>query len=333
MATSFTYLSLFLAFFITYVSLPNWIKVAKKFGFTGEDINKVSKKQIPEAGGLCVILGFVVSYFVYLGSLVFLSDIEPSKILFAFAAVCTIILAAFTGFIDDILGWKLGFTRWYKLLLTMVIPLPIMVINAGQSVMNVPFLGLFDFGLVFPLILVPLAIIGSSNGFNMLAGFNGLEAGQGIIILSTLGVISYLQGSYPIAVLCLIISVSLLAFLFFNFYPAKAFPGDTLTYSIGATIGVVAILANAEKFGLILFIPYFIELILKIRGKLKKESFGKPLKNLVKNRYDKNYSLTHLGIYLLGGRAKEYNVVFLIWSFEMICASIALLSYFKVLPL
>ncbi len=47
---------------------------------------------------------------------------------------------------------------------------------------------------------------------------------------------------------------ALLAFLWFNWYPAKVFPGDTLTYSVGALVACIAILGDMEKIAVILFI-------------------------------------------------------------------------------
>ncbi len=57
------------------------------------------------------------------------------------------------------------------------------------------FLGTLDTGLLYPLLIIPIGMIGASNAFNMLAGYNGLEAGMGIVILSTLGLIAYNTGN------------------------------------------------------------------------------------------------------------------------------------------
>ncbi|MBU4491391.1 MAG: hypothetical protein KKD69_02900 [Euryarchaeota archaeon] len=51
---------------------------------------------------------------------------------------------------------------------------------------------------------------------------------------------------------------ALIALLYFNKYPAKVFPGDTLTYPVGAIVAIVAILGNMEKSAVILFSLYYI---------------------------------------------------------------------------
>src|SRR5207237_447238 len=99
-----------------------------------------------------------------------------------------------------------------------------------RSIVGLPFVGQIDLGIIYSLLLVPLAIIGTSTTFNFLAGFNGLEAGQGIIILSALGVLAFFTGSHWLTLVAFCMVASLLAFLFFNFSPAKVFPGDVLTY-------------------------------------------------------------------------------------------------------
>ncbi|MBU4373171.1 MAG: hypothetical protein KKD69_00910 [Euryarchaeota archaeon] len=88
-----------------------------------------------------------------------------------FATVASILIATIIGMIDDMLGWRTGIRQSKKVLLTFLIPVPLMVINAGQNTMAFPFLGTIDIGLLYPLLIVPVGIIGASNAFNMLAGF------------------------------------------------------------------------------------------------------------------------------------------------------------------
>jgi len=60
----------------------------------------------------------------------------------------------------------------------------------------------------------------------------------------------------------------------------------------------MAILGNYEQFAIFIFIPYIVETGLKLRGKLKKESFGMPQKDgSLKNRYNKFTSLNELLVF------------------------------------
>jgi len=56
------------------------------------------------------------------------------------------------------------------------------------------------FGIFYALLIVPIGITGATTTYNMLAGFNGLEAGQGIIILGFLSFIAFMTGNPWLAV-------------------------------------------------------------------------------------------------------------------------------------
>jgi UDP-N-acetylglucosamine--dolichyl-phosphate N-acetylglucosaminephosphotransferase len=89
--------------------------------------------------------------------------------------------------------------------------LPMMVINSGQSTMNLPIVGPMDLGILYPLLIVPLGIVGASNAYNMVAGYNGLEAGMGIIILSALGYFAFITGKQSAAILAICMVSALIA--------------------------------------------------------------------------------------------------------------------------
>lgn len=304
-----------------------WIGVARRNDLIGKDMNKFKGENVAEAGGIAAISAIILGilFYVFIKTFVLMSDANLPNIL---VLSVTLLLAMIIGFIDDVLGWKKGLKQWQKALMTLPIAIPLMVLNAGQHAMNVPFFGNIDFGWIYPILFVPIAILGTTNGFNILAGYNGLEAGLGAIIFSFLGVIALKSGSTWLAVIAGIIVFSLIGFLMFNIYPSKVFPGDSLTYSLGALIGVFAVLGNMEKLALFVFIPFIIEGILKARSRLKAENFGIPKKDgSLESRYDKNYSLTHVAIRILKatkGKATEKDVVYLIWSFELILVVIAL---------
>lgn len=321
-------LSFFISFVTTLLLLPYWIKRAKIAGLVGVDLHKLNKPKLAEMGGIIVVFGFLIGVLFYIGIRTFYFD-NSDYILKILSILTTILIITVIGLIDDILGWKIGLRQWQKPLLCLIAALPIMVVNAGQSRLVFPLFGAIDFNLFYAILLVPVAISGASNGFNMLAGYNGLEAGLGIIILTTLAYVSWIANASWVSVIALCMVFSLIAFLIYNKYPAKIFPGNTLTYSVGALIACVAIFASIERAALILFIPYFLELILKLRGRFKKESFAKIGKEgLLVQPYAKFYGLEHVSIYILDkikrNSATEKNVVYLLWCIQLIFAVIVL---------
>ncbi|MEM2954433.1 MAG: glycosyl transferase family 4 [Candidatus Nanoarchaeia archaeon] len=321
-ATILVIIMVFVTFSLTYELTKIWIKIAKSRNLVGTDMNKLDKKECAEAGGIAVILALTFGLFgyVFLKTYLFHSETHFINVL---AIINTILLAGFLGFIDDVLGWKKGLSQWQKPLLTIPIALPLAVLGIGMQELILPFLGKIEVGLLFPLFFVPLAIVGASNGFNMLAGLNGLEAGMGAIILGALTLL-LAKGTPWLALISGLACASLICFLMFNWYPAKVFPGNSLTYAVGALIGIVAILSEYTKAAILLFLPYFLELFLKARCKFKGESFGIPQKDGSLKPPEKICSLTHI---FMKFAKTEKRTVLGILSFELVLAFLVIILY------
>lgn len=295
------------SFLLAVNGMPKWIKKCKKSGYLWEDMNKFEHpRNVASSGGFVVIMSFILGVLTYIAiRTLFIYSEEGTIEIFALLSV--ILIFTIVGLTDDFLGWKQhGLSKRFRLFFAVFASIPLIVINAGTSAVNFPFLGLIDFGIFYSLFFIPLGIAGASASFNMLAGFNGLEAGQGIIILSFFSYVAYVVGTPWLAMVGFIMVFPLFVFYLFNKYPAKVFPGDSLTWSVGALIAGMAILGNFEKIALFVFMPYFLEVGLKLRGGLKKESFGKPNKDgSISLPYEKIYGVTHLVIFILSKIKKK----------------------------
>ena len=326
-------LAILVSFCLTALFLPKWIKKCKQVGLLWEDMNKFNHpKNVVASGGVVVVLSFILGVLFYIAVRTFFIESVDGVSLSIFALVSVICILTIVGLADDLLGWHHGgLSTKFRIFLAFGSSIPLIVINAGVHVINLPYFGNVELGLIYPLILIPLAIAGVTTTYNFLAGFNGLEAGQGIIILSFLSFISYVTGTSWLALVGLIMVGALLGFYFYNKFPAKVFPGDSLTYAIGALIAGMAILGNFEKIAIFIFIPYIIETFLKLRGGLVKQSFGIPQKDGgLKLPYDKIYGLTHLSIFILSKfkrKVTEKDVVYLIFSFQIIICLVALVLF------
>lgn len=322
MVTIYSTIALIGTFFFTLYLVPRWIFRARKAGLLGKDMHKEGYPVKPEAGGLPVICGFISGVLLYVafkvilvGPVVYIIDIM--------AAITAVLIAAIIGLVDDILGWKMGLRSIHKLILTFAIAVPIMVVHAGDRFFALPFIGLVDLGIVFPFLVIPLIIMFTANAFNMLAGYNGLEAGMGIIILFTLSLIAYGVGHYWVGFLGIAMCAALAAFWLFNRFPAQVFPGDTLTYAVGALIGIVAVLGGIERYAGILLIPYGLQFLLKARGRMKKESFAELRGKGLHLAYKHVYGLEHIALRLqqrLTGRATERGIVFQLYGLQLVFA-------------
>lgn len=282
-----------------YVMLSWWIKVAPILGFLGKDMNKPGHPLVVEAGGLWVVLAFVFGIMSYVALDTY---IDASHDTVPLLAVClTVLLAGLLGFIDDLLGWKKGVTPVKRVLLTVPIALPLVVVKAGYTVVEIPFIGPLDLGVFYPLVVVPIGVLGASNAFNMIAGYNGLEALQGVVLMVFATVLMLLRGNTDFLYLAMpVVSSIALFYLLYNRYPARMFPGNSFTYGVGSLYASLAIYWSFEKYAVLSFALYFVELLLFIRGLLNgvyKENFGLVLDDgSLLPPYSKSYSITHVAI-------------------------------------
>src|SRR3989338_936802 len=320
-----------ISFLVAYLLIPVWIKKAHAIKLLWTDMNKSNKPLIAGSGGVMGVLGFLIGVLTFIAYRVFYLH-NNTYLIEILAVLLVVVFASGIGLIDDLMGWRrCGLSRRSRLALLLFAAVPLMAINAGRAIIDVPGLGNVNLGIIYPLFFIPIGVAGATSTYNFLAGYNGLEAGQGILILSGLAVVAIFTGSIWLGAIALCMIASLTAFILFNFYPARVFPGDSLTYAIGSLIAVMAVVGNFEKVAVFFFMPYIVETFLKARGRLAKYSFGRPLKDgTLELSYDKIYGLEHLAIYLLRKlniRSTEKNVVFLLWSFQLMIILIGLLIF------
>ena len=213
----------------------------KAAGIIGRDIHKTGQPEIPEMGGLALILAVGIA-----GA--FIPDL-PEWLLPVF------LLFGVVGIIDDLTSLR----QLHKVVLSLLVSAPLLSMEITPTV-SLPGFTL-NLGVLYPIFAL-LFVTGSANLVNMLAGFNGLEAGTSGIALLFLALLT----DGPARTLALTGSGAALAFLLWNRYPAKVFPGDTGTLSLGALIGLVAIVGKVEFYGAILLLPHFLDFVIKAAG-------------------------------------------------------------------
>jgi len=251
---SFTIIAeVLLAFLITYLAAPPLIKKLKERKITGIDIHKPEKPVCAEMGGLLVLLGVTGAFcFAYL--------MEGFRNYALLGAFLTIVFVGLTGVVDDFLALR----QRYKPLLVALASTPLILASVNHvDYIWFPFFGELHFG-YFYLLLVPLGVATASNLTNMLAGFNGLEAGVGAITCGGLGILSVILGEWDSALLAFPMFGASVAFLRYNWYPAQVFPGDTGTLISGATIACTSILGHFEIAAILMLVPAAVDFTLKM---------------------------------------------------------------------
>jgi UDP-N-acetylglucosamine--dolichyl-phosphate N-acetylglucosaminephosphotransferase len=297
-------------------------------GVTTVDHNKKKHPIIPTSGGLAVAFGFTFGILTYIfgGSFGFYFPI--ADINYLFATVLAVVLIAFIGFLDDInvsktlvkttgmMDYRKGLKQWQKPLFAFVGAIPLMAINAGNSVVSLPFIGPIAFGVLYPLVIIPLAVVFAANAFNLLGGFDGIASGSSLVLSFGLLIYSILYGNYNGTLLAAVLFASIFAFLLYDKYPAKIITGDSFSFFVGAAIVATIIVGNMEAFGLIVFAPWIIEFVLHLRKKFKTTDLGKlRADGTFEPPYGKKiYSWTHLIMNLK--RCKEWEVSMYMWVIE-----------------
>lgn len=304
------------AFFGCLNVLPFIIHRMKMQGLVGKDMNKAEKPKVAEMGGTGILFGFALGILLCVFLFSFAKRYIPFSIDLAvlFAGFSTILLMGFLGVFDDLIGWKKGIRQYQHALVPLFAALPLMAIRAGVTTMALPIVGPIDFGIFYALILIPVGITCAANAMNMLAGLNGLEAGLGALITATLLVIAIAEGQWEAAFIAAAMLGALLAFLHFNWFPAKIFPGDATTLMVGAGIGTIAIIGNMERIGVLLLVLFFVEFLLKSRTRFQGESFGQIQKDGTLKAPEKTISLTHF--VMKRGKFTEKQVVQIILAMQ-----------------
>jgi UDP-N-acetylglucosamine--dolichyl-phosphate N-acetylglucosaminephosphotransferase len=312
-------------------------KFLERVGVTGVDQQKKDKPKMATSAGILVMASVMVGGFFFIGINTFVAHANIN-LTYLLAAYCSIFMVAFIGFLDDmniskkprrIKGVKdirIGLKQWQKPLLTLPAAIPLMAVMAGTTAMEFPLFGHVDFGIIYPLVLVPVAVVVVSNATNMLAGMNGLETGLGAVAMFSLGLYTFMAGRMEASVIAFTLCFSLLAFMRWNWFPAKFLPGDSLTYLIGASFASIVIIGNIEKFGIVIFTPWIVEFFLKLRSKFKARSLGDLQKDgTLAAPYKKVYSLTHIAMKIKP--MKENHIAMLLISIEIIICATAFVIF------
>jgi UDP-N-acetylglucosamine--dolichyl-phosphate N-acetylglucosaminephosphotransferase len=286
---------------MTFIILPWLIPRLKARGIVGRDLNKPGQPEIAEMGGVAVVVGF----FTGVSALLTFNHITNKDLLNV--SLSAIMGAALVGMMDDIFDMR----QRQKALLPFILALPFGV--AVDPKIVIPHITTLNFG-PFMVIAAAFAITCAANAANMLEGFNGLGTGLGIIMSWTLVVLAVIHNRLDGVYLLVPLLGALIAFLWFNQYPAKIFPGDTLMLFMGATIAVAGILSRLQVQTFFIFLPMIAEFFLKFRGHFKAENYCSKSENGYLDYHRRIESLTH--IFMKHMRVTEKELVFLIWGME-----------------
>ncbi len=144
----------------------------------------------------------------------------------------------------------------------------------GWDVLHVPGVGNFTIGwLYIPLFI--LVIIATAFSANEIDGLDGLSGGTLLAAFAAYGGIALFTDRIDLAAFCGVIMGALFSFLWFNIHPARFFMGDTGVMSLGATLGIIAMLTNSTLVLPIIAMPLVITSLSVIVQVVSKKVFKK----------------------------------------------------------
>lgn len=316
---------------LAYALIPKLIRLAMRKGYTVRprdreiDIPKAIRKashnySIPLTGGLAIVLPFTL---IGLSALLFfpqLFDGSWSMGRFAALLISASVVAAL-GLMDDI--HRLSY------LLRFLVTIPLMALLLFLTVKGQVFYlpGGYTHTIGYPeLILLLFWCLGLSNAINLIDGLDGSAAGIIVIASIWLGLITTTDAFLVTLVLTAIIAACI-AFLAYNFHPAKIFMGSTGTLFLGFVLAILTIWPPTRETPNYFF-PYAILI------------FAVPLADMLlvfvvrlwhgRNPFVAASWHIHDRVLLTGVGRKKASVM--IWSLSFFCGMAAYLGFREVVP-
>ncbi len=222
------------------------------------------KEGTPTMGGIIIWVSVLALAFIFFLINYFFGDdwgyfniINRAE---TYLPIAAMLIAALLGLLDDILGILRigpkggGISMKHKLLVYLFIGLIgayWFFVKLGWTTLYVPFAGFFQIdGWYIPIFL--FVMVASAFSANETDGLDGLLGGVSLFSFASLTVVAFVMGRFDLAVFTAMIVGALLAFLWFNIYPARFFMGDTGSMALGITMGIIALLTNTA-----LLLPFF----------------------------------------------------------------------------
>lgn len=212
----------FIAFVITFFIMPFIIKIARiNKLFDIPDERKTHTYPISSLGGVGIITGLAIS-------LLLVSDFTIGNSEFQYYLACFFIIFIL-GVIDDIFV-----LHPLKKVFGQLVVASILTAKTHLLIANFEGLaGIFELSSSFSYLFTFFTIILVINSFNLIDGVDGLAGSLGLISSLAFGLFFFFNNNLPFAILGFTMSGSLLAFLCYNFPPAKIFMGDSGSMMIG----------------------------------------------------------------------------------------------------
>lgn len=283
------------------------------------------KAGTPVGGGVLIIVTTTILFFFFMLCFRFWWTsvtcvyplLEEIKIL-----IFTLLSFGILGLYDDIkktfpsLSDKFFGLRFFqKLFLEMMLALLIsfwLYADLKIGIVNLPFVGVINLG-IFYIPFATFVIASFANAFNITDGLDGLASGLLMIALCAFWIISASILDTPLSTFIALWLGGLVAFLYFNVYPARIFLGDVGALSFGATFAVIGLLLG-KAFALVVIGGLFVvEAASSLMQIMSKRILGR-----------KMFKVSPLHLWLQEAGWEEPKIVFRAWLAAIMLAFLGL---------
>jgi len=281
-------------------------RLARRYSLYGVDVHKPWRPRIPETGGSAILAGILAS----------LAVLAPARPVEAAAIGLSAAWLWLLGFLDD----RYRLDPVSKPLLSSGAAIPLLALGCCWRT-RLPFLGWVRLSIVYPFLLVPGMAV-ASNMFNMVDCLNGMMASAGVAVgLSLLlaeAILAVLGGAVdPVLAAGLAGLVAVLALhLYYNWYPARVFNGDSGSLLVGGVLLAYAVYMHLEYVFLVASLPLILNgftIVSSIRGLKERREIPRPTmvtgEGLIAARRDRGAPITLIRLLTLGRALREDEVV------------------------
>lgn len=225
-----------------------WWKRPRTTALTGEKATEFQKlhaakhqRHIPTMAGIIMVVGVAI--------VTLLTNLDRGQTWLPLAAM---VGAGAVGLLDDFINIKgdgsgvAGLRSKIKFALIALVALIggwWFFAKNGYDSFHVPGVGAVMVGwLIIPLFV--FVVVATANAVNISDGLDGLAGGLLATAYAAYAIIALLQGNYGLAAFCMTVVGALLAYVWFNIFPARFFMGDVGSFALGTGLGVVAMMTD-----------------------------------------------------------------------------------------
>ena len=310
-------IGLILSLGISLVLYPVYIRCLKKLKYN-QTVSEYALDAYKEKGDIPIMGGLVFVFVPLVVSVIVRPTIisNPACLIIMVSCVLYCIIGAIDDFLIIVRQNNEGLSPKRKLLLQLFFALLIFILFRDyiNTNVNIPIIDVdIPLGIIYGVFMVFL-YAAEANAVNFTDGMDGLSSGVSIIALIPYIIMALIDGQNDVALLLIVIMASLIAYLRYNFAPAKIFMGDSGSLAIGALFTATAIVLNRELLLVVVGGVFFIEMLCVTIQQIAVRVFHKRVFS---------YTPIHYAFLLKGN--KEKTVVFGFYLLQAVLSIVGLI--------